>query len=86
MPKSRKQLQEEFAAELYLQASFFKMKTTGHAKIDVKANEVARGHGIHATGVPLVEFPNADVVEKYIPQREKWSKMKISRSGKKGLQ
>jgi len=83
VPKSRKQLKEEFAAEIYLQASFFKMKTTGSAKIDDRANDVAKDIGLNAIEVPLVDFPNADVTTRFIPEREKWPKMKITRSGKK---
>lgn len=43
MPKTRQERIDEFRHQLYLNASFFKMKTVGSPTMDAKINESVAG-------------------------------------------
>ena len=67
---TRKQLQEQFAAETFLTASFFKMKTLGSPdpksehfcpKLDKKINDESGS---------IVPMANTLVTERFIPKRD----------------
>jgi len=56
----------EFNQQLYLSASFFKMKTTGSPSVDRKIN----------ASVKLQNFPHPEVQRQVIPARDSWVKQK----------
>ena len=65
---TRKELAKEFQQQLYLQASFFKMKTLGAAKIDKEANESVQ----YELNKP---FPNPHVKQRFIVPKEVFPKL-----------
>ena len=79
--KTRAELQKEFRQELYISASFFKMKSFSNGTPD-KKGEVLNPKPLEdqvnnsVNEYDLKDFPHPEVATQVIPPKTPWTKMK----------